>query len=89
MFAIDIPQPPCQTSFMGVDNAYGGYVAGDKAGETMKEQFNCEYDAWVSLEQPEIGKPNEQRMGGYREGFQSVCPGEIKNLTEGTASTPR
>lgn len=79
-FAIDIPQPPCQTSFMGVDNAYGGYVAGVKAGETMKEQFNCEYDAWVSLEQPEIGEPNEQRMGGYREGFQSVCPGEIKNL---------
>ena len=54
--------------------------AGVKAGETMKEQFNCEYDAWVSLEQPEIGEPNEQRMGGYREGFQSVCPGEIKNL---------
>jgi len=79
-FAIDIPQPPCQTTFMGVDNAYGGYVAGVKAGETMKEQFNCEYDAWVSLEQPEIGEPNEQRMGGYREGFQSVCPGEIKNL---------
>ena len=24
VFAIDIPQPPCQTSFMGVDNAYGG-----------------------------------------------------------------
>ena len=79
-FAIDIPQPPCQTSFMGVDNAYGGYVAGVLAGETMKEKFNCEYDAWVSLEQPEIGEPNEQRMGGYREGFQSVCPGEIKNL---------
>ena len=36
VFAIDIPQPPCQTSFMGVDNAYGGYVAGVKAGETMQ-----------------------------------------------------
>jgi ribose transport system substrate-binding protein len=79
-FAIDIPQPPCQTTFMGVDNAYGGFVAGVLAGETMKEQFDCEYDAWVSLEQPEIGEPNEQRMGGYREGFQTVCPGEIKNL---------
>ena len=25
-------------------------------------------------------QPNEQRMGGYRKGFQSVCPGAIKNL---------
>jgi ribose transport system substrate-binding protein len=80
VFAIDIPQPPCQSSFMGVDNAYGGFVAGVKAGETYKAKFNCQYDAWVSLEQPEIGAPNDQRMGGYRKGFQSICPGAIKNL---------
>jgi ribose transport system substrate-binding protein len=80
VFAIDIPQPPCQSSFMGVDNAYGGYVAGEKAGETAKAKWNCQYDAWVSLEQPEIGKPNDDRLGGYRKGFQSVCPGPIKNL---------
>lgn len=79
-FAIDIPQPPCQTSFMGVDNAYGGFVAGEKAGETVKAKWGCKYDAWISLEEPEIGAPNEQRMGGYRKGFQSVCPGPIKNL---------
>jgi ribose transport system substrate-binding protein len=80
VFAIDIPQPPCQSSFMGVDNAYGGFVAGEKAGETVKAKFGCQYDAWVSLEQPEIGAPNDQRLGGYRKGFQSVCPGPIKNL---------
>ena len=80
VFAIDIPQPPCQTSFMGVDNAYGGFVAGEKAGETVKAKWGCKYDAWVSLEQPEIGKPNDDRLGGYRKGFQSVCPGPIKNL---------
>jgi ribose transport system substrate-binding protein len=80
VFAIDIPQPPCQTSFMGVDNAYGGFVAGEKAGETAKAKWNCKYDAWISLEEPEIGAPNDQRMGGYRKGFQSVCPGPITNL---------
>ncbi len=80
VFAIDIPQAPCQTSFMGVDNAYGGFVAGEKAGETAKAKWGCKYDAWISLEQPEIGAPNEQRMGGYRKGFQSVCPGAITNL---------
>jgi ribose transport system substrate-binding protein len=80
VFAIDIPQPPCQTSFMGVDNAYGGFVAGVKAGETVKAKWGCKYDAWISLEEPEIGAPNEQRLGGYRKGFQSVCPGPIVNL---------
>ncbi len=65
---------------MGVDNAYGGFVAGEKAGETVKAKWNCQYDAWISLEEPEIGAPNEQRMGGYRKGFQSVCPGPITNL---------
>src|SRR4051794_4586119 len=58
VFAVDIPQPPCQSSFMGVDNAYGGYVAGEKAGETVKAKFGCDYDAWISLEEPEIGAPN-------------------------------
>jgi ribose transport system substrate-binding protein len=80
VFAIDIPQPPCQSSFMGVDNAFGGFVAGEKAGETVKAKFGCKYDAWVSLEEPEIGAPNDQRLGGYRKGFQSVCPGPIVNL---------
>src|SRR3954452_12735767 len=79
-FAIDIPQPPCETSFMGVDNAYGGFVAGGKRGETVKKAWNCKYDAWISLEEPEIGAPTDQRLGGYRKGFQSVCPGAIKNL---------
>ena len=79
-FGIDIPQPPCQTAFMGVDNAYGGFVAGVKAGQTVKAKWNCKYDAWISLEEPEIGAPNDQRMGGYRKGFQSVCPGPIVNL---------
>ena len=79
-FAIDIPQKPCQVAFMGVDNAYGGQVAGKLLGQYFKSKFNCSYDAWISLEEPEIGAVNELRMGGYRKGFQSVCPGPIKNL---------
>ena len=74
--AIDIPQEPCQIAFMGVDNAYGGFVAGKLIGDYYKANFDCKYDAWVSLEQPEIGKPNDDRLGGYREGFASVC-GEV------------
>ena len=80
-FAIDIPQPPCQTAFMGVDNSYGGSIAGDVLGQYFDENFDCEYDAWVSLEQPVIGQPNEDRMGGYREGFAEHC-GEVHDLRQ-------
>ena len=80
-FAIDIPQPPCQTAFMGVDNSYGGGIAGDVLGQYFADNFDCEYDAWVSLEQPEIGQPNEDRMGGYREGFAEHC-GEVHDLRQ-------
>jgi ribose transport system substrate-binding protein len=80
VFAIDITQPPCQTSFLGVDNSYGGFVAGVKAGQSVKAMWNCKYDAWISLEEPETGATSDDRMGGYRKGFQSICPGAITNL---------
>jgi ribose transport system substrate-binding protein len=79
VFAVDIPQPPCQTNFMGVDNAVGGEIAGEQLGKYFKAHFNCQYDAWVSLEEPEIGKPNDDRMGGYRTGFAKYC-GAVHNL---------
>jgi ribose transport system substrate-binding protein len=79
VFAVDIPQPPCQTAFMGVDNAYGGQVAGEALGQYFKDKKDCKYDAWVSLEEPEIGEPNEQRMGGYRTGFEKFC-GKVHDL---------
>lgn len=80
VMAIDISQPPCQTAFMGVDNKYGGFVAGVKAGETFKAKFACKYDAWLSLEILSSGKVSLDRAQGYQKGFQSICPGPIKNL---------
>jgi ribose transport system substrate-binding protein len=80
VIAIDIAQKPCQTSFAGVDNKYGGFVAGVLAGQQVKANWNCKYDAWISLEEPEIGAANDDRMGGYRKGFQSICPGAIIGL---------
>ena len=79
VIAIDIEQGSCQTSFMGANNEYAGFLAGQALGTYMKDKFNCEYDAYVSMEQPEAGAVNAARMGGYRNGFTSVC-GEIKNL---------
>jgi ribose transport system substrate-binding protein len=79
VIAIDIEQGSCQTSFMGANNEYAGYLAGQALGNYIKQKFNCEYDAYVSMEQPEAGAVNTARMGGYRSGFSSVC-GPIKNL---------
>ncbi|MFV0407108.1 MAG: sugar ABC transporter substrate-binding protein [Propioniciclava sp.] len=79
VIAIDIAQGDCQQAFMGANNSRAGFVAGEGLGQYMKEKFNCEYDAYVSLEDKGVGEVNELRMNGIREGFQSVCPGELKN----------
>lgn len=79
VIAIDIPQGGCQSAFMGANNSRAGFVAGEGLGMYIKEKFNCEYDAYVSLEDLGVGDTNTQRMDGIREGFKSVCPGELKN----------
>ncbi len=78
VIAVDIEQQPCQKSFMGASNERAGYLAGQAMGEYMKSKFDCEYDAYVSMEQPAAGAVNEARMGGYRKGFTEAC-GDIKN----------
>ncbi len=77
--AIDIEQGSCQTAFMGANNSYAGFLAGKALGTYMKQKFDCKYDAYVSMEEPDAGQVNTERMGGYRDGFTSVC-GKIKNL---------
>lgn len=78
--AIDIEQGSCQTAFMGANNQFAGYLAGQALGTYIKKKFNCDYDAYISMEEPDAGDVNTQRMvTGYQAGFKSVC-GPIKNL---------
>jgi ribose transport system substrate-binding protein len=79
VIAVDITQEPCQVSFMGAANEYAGIIAGQAMGEFAKREWDCDYDAYVSLESTASVDASEARMGGYRKGFQSVCPGELKN----------
>jgi ribose transport system substrate-binding protein len=79
VIAIDIEQQPCQTAFVGAANAYAGEIVGYALGQYFKENFDCKYDAWVSLESLAVGVVNDLRMGGMREGFAKVC-GEVQNL---------
>jgi ribose transport system substrate-binding protein len=73
VISIDIEQKPCNKAFMGANNAYAGEVAGTALGNYFKKNFNCQFDAFVSLEDYGVGAVNEARMGGYRTGFSKVC----------------
>src|SRR5580765_8981306 len=79
VIAIDIHQKPCERAFMGANNLYAGYLSGVAVGKYFKSHFNCKYDVFVSLESSAAGVVNDLRMGGYRQGFTSIC-GAIHNL---------
>jgi ribose transport system substrate-binding protein len=79
VIAISIKQEPCQISFTGADNKAAGSLAGKSIGEYLKANFDCKYDAWISLEAKVTGALNADRLGSYRTGFESVC-GKIHDL---------
>jgi ribose transport system substrate-binding protein len=72
--AVDIIQPPCQVAFMGANNRAAGRMGGEAIGKYAKDNWNCDYTAYVSLESTAAGAANTDRMGGYRDGFQEYCP---------------
>lgn len=92
VIAITVPQEPCQDSFVGTDNAEAGQLAGKNVGDFFKSKFNCQYDAYISVEVLKTGQTGQDRMGGYRKGFESVC-GKIHDLhivdSQGVAETAR
>lgn len=73
VIAIDIEQDPCQSAFMGANNSRAGFISGAALGTYFKAKFNCQFDAFISLEDYGVGLVNEARMGGYRAGFESIC----------------
>jgi len=76
VIAIDIVQEPCQVAFMGANNRRAGEIAGEALGEFIQAQFDCQYDMALTLESPQVGEVNEARIGGFIDGFASVC-GEV------------
>lgn len=78
VIAIDIEQQPCQTAFVGAANEYAGVIVGDALGRYFQENFDCQHDAWISLESLAVGIVNDQRMDGIREGFEAIC-GPVNN----------
>ena len=74
VIAIDIVQHPCQLSFMGANNFTAGRLGGSAMGAYFKENFDCDYTAYISLESTAAYEANLGRMNGYRAGFQEHCP---------------
>lgn len=85
--AIDIVQEPCQVSFMGANNRAAGTLAGEAMGQYFADEFDCEYDAYVSLESSAAGAANADRMGGYRDGFTKHCEIINERILDGADRT--
>ncbi len=71
--AIDVPQAPCEKIFIGADNYAAGIIGGEGLGNFVLKQFDCQYDAYVSIDIPSIPSVNGPRAGGNKEGFEKIC----------------
>jgi ribose transport system substrate-binding protein len=88
VIAIDIVQEPCQVAFMGAANEYAGNIAGEAIGKYAKDTWNCDYDAYVSLESTAAADANRLRMGGTRQGFTKYCPLKNEKVLDADRTDP-
>jgi ribose transport system substrate-binding protein len=68
VIAIDIPMPGA--TFFGADNYRAGYMAGEAAAKWVKENWDGQIDAILSLELPQSGPIVAARLQGELEGLQ-------------------
>jgi ribose transport system substrate-binding protein len=73
VIAIDIPQKPCQVSFLGVSNFGTGFVVGKGGAEKFKKVAGCKYDALFQLGETASGSVIIARRNGMLQGFESIC----------------
>jgi len=79
VLAVEFAEDPCAATLVAADDLRAGQVAGAAVGAWVKAHWACTYDAYVSLESSAVADLSRLRMEGYRQGFQSVCPGAITN----------
>ena len=73
MIAIDIPHPTCAT-FMGADNELAGELGGAGLGADAEDNWDCDIDLIVSLENFVVGQVYIDRVNGSIRGITEVCP---------------
>jgi ribose transport system substrate-binding protein len=67
-------QGPCQVTGLDIDQAEAGRLAGDAVGRVVRQRWDCELSAYVSLESSADDPDGKARMAGYRTGFLEHCP---------------
>lgn len=70
VIAIDIAHPGA--IFFGADNARAGELAGETAGEWIKENWNGEVEYVVLITQPDAGESVAPRVGMFPTGLRNV-----------------
>lgn len=71
---IAFEQGPCEVTNLRLDQFESGRVAGEAIGRMAREAWQCDVDAYVSLEAAAPEADAAARMEGYRTGFASQCP---------------
>jgi ribose transport system substrate-binding protein len=67
-------QGRCQVSRMGIDQAASGRLAGEAVGAYVSDRWQCEVNAYISLESSDADPDGRARMQGYRDGYAAHCP---------------
>jgi ribose transport system substrate-binding protein len=77
-------QGPCQVSLFEIDQAESGRLAGAAMGELAARRWDCDVNAYVSLESGAEDPIGGARMQGYRDGFKEHCklPKQTRRLID-------
>jgi ribose transport system substrate-binding protein len=87
LVALDIPAPGAY--FLGAPNNLAGQQAGEALGRHAKQEWDCQPDLVILLQQAAVGTVSQLRVDGAREGIQKVCPEiapEVFEVREGGAT---
>ena len=71
--AIEVPQPPCQKTFVSTDDRAAGRLAGQLVGAALLAERTCRYDRILAVAPAGLAEVGGQRLEGLLQGFASVC----------------
>lgn len=67
-------QGACQVARLRIDQAESGRLAGDAMAAFAAQRWDCDVNAYISLESGDDDPDGRARMQGYRDGFGARCP---------------
>jgi ribose transport system substrate-binding protein len=74
-------QGACEVSRLSIDQAGAGRLAGAAVGRLAQRRWDCEVNAYISLESNDADPDGRARMQGYRDGYQEHCQLPERQIT--------